>query len=276
MTWRYGTRDPSRDLGNAKHEKVAEHWLKQSGKCTHGRRMFYEGDQLYSFGRHYVAAMRTEMRHDGKPVVLVNCTPYPISTRRGCMKDSPSTGQHREHARSAASAAGYVAIDSLHPSRMSPVEDVADFVREALCELGLGTQGVARPWIESKRAPSKNWNRLWSASSYLAKAKQSAKLIMKRDDYLAARRSIAEAFLLVRMGRNGIRSRNIKSATPFALSYAFAILGSPATRCVSCKDGRPVFETIEGERFAMKKPWKGEREYRYPGTTDLWVAERGE
>ena len=65
------------------HAEVAHYWANETqteGKCGH---MFFKGDLIYSYGRHFVAARRTDKEDGhGRRIVLVNAHKYSQSTAR--------------------------------------------------------------------------------------------------------------------------------------------------------------------------------------------------
>ena len=72
----------------ANHHEVAHAWAHQTGKQRNGKRMFYEGDRIYSHGRHFLIASLLDVK--GVPSVL-------FTTR----DDSVSTNRHKAIARGA-------------------------------------------------------------------------------------------------------------------------------------------------------------------------------
>lgn len=65
----------------ASHAQVAHAWAHQTGRAKTGHNVFYEGDTIYSYGRHYALARRVTAP-DGTEVILVNGTNYSQSTNQ--------------------------------------------------------------------------------------------------------------------------------------------------------------------------------------------------
>ena len=65
----------------ATHNEVAHNWAHQTGRAKNGPRMFYEGDRIYSHGRHHLIATFGTMPN-GKACVLLNSEDRSVSTNR--------------------------------------------------------------------------------------------------------------------------------------------------------------------------------------------------
>jgi hypothetical protein len=67
------------------HANLAHTWAQQSFTIGHSadRRMFFEGDTIFSYGRHYPMARFTDLRDfEGKRVVLFKSDGYSVSTAK--------------------------------------------------------------------------------------------------------------------------------------------------------------------------------------------------
>jgi hypothetical protein len=67
------------------HANLAHTWAQQSFTIGHSadRRMFFEGDTIFSYGRHYAMARFTDLRDfEGKRVVLFKSGGYSVSTAK--------------------------------------------------------------------------------------------------------------------------------------------------------------------------------------------------
>jgi len=64
------------------NKQVANNWRQQTNKGKNGSHMFYEGRTIYSYGYHFPMAYITNMKHDGKTIILQNSDSYSNSTAR--------------------------------------------------------------------------------------------------------------------------------------------------------------------------------------------------
>lgn len=62
----------------ANHHEVAHAWAHQTGKQRNGKRLFYEGERIYSHGRHFLIARLLDVK--GVPSVLFTTRDYSVST----------------------------------------------------------------------------------------------------------------------------------------------------------------------------------------------------
>lgn len=64
----------------ADHHEVAHAWAHQTGRDRNGHSMFYDGDTIYSYGRHFPIARIVEVK--GRTVVLFTTRSYSVSTAK--------------------------------------------------------------------------------------------------------------------------------------------------------------------------------------------------
>lgn len=63
------------------HDVVAHNWAHQTGRAQRGFNMFYDGDTIYSYGRHFpIARLTTDA--SGRRVVLFTTEGYSVSTAK--------------------------------------------------------------------------------------------------------------------------------------------------------------------------------------------------
>lgn len=80
-------------------DPVADLWAKQSQSRAHCRNAFFEGKELFSYGRHYLLGLISEF--NGKRIAIVNTEYY-----------SKTTSSHSSTARCAARDAGLIVIET--------------------------------------------------------------------------------------------------------------------------------------------------------------------
>lgn len=65
----------------ATHDEVAHNWAHQTGRKRNGHAMFYDGDTIYSWGRHFPIA-KFFNAPNGERVILFNADSYSVSTSK--------------------------------------------------------------------------------------------------------------------------------------------------------------------------------------------------
>lgn len=63
------------------HDDVAHNWAHQTGRRQRGFNMYYDGDTIYSYGRHFPIARLTATRN-GAPCALLTTASYSVSTAK--------------------------------------------------------------------------------------------------------------------------------------------------------------------------------------------------
>ncbi len=100
------------------HKEVAHYWANRSQLRGESGNMFFEGDTIYSYGRHFIIAKLVRDRH-GETVALFNNDSY-----------STSTSKHQSYTRNAASHLKQFRVPDLDSSNTSHKSNVMFLLQE--------------------------------------------------------------------------------------------------------------------------------------------------
>jgi hypothetical protein len=212
------------------------------GALYRGRRLYFEGERIFSYGSHYCAARLSNDRVPGPngsaPICYVNANAYSVVTDQ----------RHMPAVRGAANRAGFLLLESVYPGNDYPaarVNDCAAFVDKALERYAQAL---------TARLPTL-WQHIDAADKFKATAVLHFRLIARGDTARrvttkSTMRKLARARRLAveRMGR--LMERKF---LPVATARAYAEDSHITATAVSYRSGVPrmVAELANGARVIV-------------------------